>query len=207
MIEQEFFAALTGFGSAEQQQAMWYEVEQSYSSSGRHYYNLSHLNAVFQELRVYRDKFVNWEVIVFATAYHDVVYNPLKSNNEERSADLAVTRLKAVSFPEELTSHCSRMILATKKHHAADQETNLFTDADLSVLGAEPDIYQEYSRQIRREYSVYPDILYKPGRKKVLARFLAMDRIYKTSEFFEKYELRARKNIEIELAVLNGQVK
>ncbi len=95
---------------------MWDEVEENYSKSDRHYHNLSHLNSLLSELKIYKDKFVNWEVIIFAIAYHDLVYNTLKSNNEQRSAETAIKRLTNISFPEKLRTFCGQLILATKKH-------------------------------------------------------------------------------------------
>ncbi len=90
---------------------------------------------------------------------------------------------------------------------SSDFETNLFTDADLSILGSDPDTYKVYSKQIRREYSIYPEIIYNPGRKKVLTHFLKMDKIYKTEEFSDRYELNARINIQTELnSLTNGTV-
>lgn len=200
MIKQQFFAIVNNYiADTNLQNAMWQEIETSYSKSGRHYHTLAHLNAMLAELEVYKHKFTNWDTIIFAIAYHDIVYNTLKSNNEERSADLAVKRLKAISIPEQPIAFCRHLILATKKHEPGDEETNLFTDADLSILGADAETYRRYSEQIRQEYAIYPDLVYNPGRKKVLMHFLAMPNIYKTKEFAAKYEAQARINIETEL--------
>jgi len=75
----------------------------------------------------------------------------------------------------------------------------LFTDADLSILGAEWPIYHNYTDQIRQEYAIYPDFMYKPGRKKVLLHFLKMERIFKTDYFYITFEAQAIKNIKQEL--------
>jgi predicted metal-dependent HD superfamily phosphohydrolase len=92
--------------------------------------------------------------------------------------------------------------MATKRHEPSDDEIDLFTDADLSILGSSPDVYQLYSQQVRQEYSIYPDLLYKAGRKKMLLHFLEMEHIYKTSFFRNKYETTARRNLENELGGL-----
>jgi predicted metal-dependent HD superfamily phosphohydrolase len=93
------------------------------------------------------------------------------------------------------------MILATKSHAASvNRDIDLFTDADLSVLGAAPETYAQYAAGVRKEYSMYPDLHYKPGRRKVLKHFLEMDRIFKTDEFFQLYEKQARENLLHELA-------
>lgn len=195
-VEQEFFASMNRYThDSELQQTRWKEIASGHTRPDRHYHNLTHLNALLHELEPYREKFTNWDVVIFAIVYHDLVYNTLKGNNEEASAAIAVERLRGISFPENLIVICERMILATRTHEARDPETNLFTDADLSILGADPEMYQEYAKQVRREWRLYPDIVYNPGRKKVLRRFMDMARIYKTDEFFNKYEQKARANI------------
>jgi len=47
-----------------------------------------------------------------------------------------------------------------------------------------------------------PDFIYNQGRQKVLKHFLAMNQIYKTDYFFNKYESQARTNLNIELEKL-----
>ena len=91
------------------------------------------------------------------------------------------------------------MILATKKHELSnDPDTNYFLDADLSILGSDRKSYERYATAIRQEYIEVPDALYVPGRLKVLAHFLSMERIYKTDHFKNLLEIQARNNLEIE---------
>jgi len=202
MIKDEFINAVGAYTSEPGNAArLWLEIEKCYNRSDRHYHTLAHLENLLNELQPYRDS-VNWHTIVFAIAYHDAVYNTLKSNNEEKSADLAVKRLASIAFHESDCMQCKKLILATKKHEFADDETNLFTDADLAILGADPHVYTAYTGQIRREYKIYPDLVYKPGRKKVLQHFLDMNTIYKTEAFRGKYEDQARANLYTELKSL-----
>lgn len=205
MIKQEFLKSLNTYTSnSEQQLTMWSEIQKNYSEANRHYHNLAHLNSILTELKIHQDKFSNWDAIVFAIVYHDLVYDASKNNNEEQSAAIALQRLKQIVAPEYLTTFCEHLILATKKHESSDMETNLFTDADLSILGSDSEAYQTYTRQIRLEYSIFPDLVYNPGRKKVLTHFLNMNNIYKTKEFWDKYEQRARANLHAELSVLQS---
>ena len=202
-IKNHFFEAVLAFchdtGMADE---MWRELEEYYTSPGRHYHTLDHLNSMLKELVPFQNQFSNWSTVVFAVAYHDAIYNPLRNNNEEKSAALAVARLQSIEVPEQLTAKCKQLILATKKHEASDYETNLFTDADLSILGSDSTTYNAYAKNVRQEYSMYPDFLYKPGRKKVLIHFLDMERIFKTDEFAGKFEAQARKNVNDELSKL-----
>ena len=181
---------------------LWRELEEKYSPSTRHYHTIDHLDHVLRQLSPLRNAFKNWHVIVFAVAYHDAIYKPLRNDNEEKSAVLAAERLKNIGVPQEYLSKCRQLILATKMHEAADYETNLFTDADLSILGSDSITYNRYIKNIRQEYAIYPDIIYSHGRKKVLLHFLNMKQIFKTEEFSRPLEAQARKNLQEELSRL-----
>lgn len=198
MFQLEFQNALVNY-NPKVGQDLYAEIQKAYSHRSRHYHTLAHLDQLVTELKPLRDQFSCWATVVFAIAYHDFVYDATRKDNEERSAAVAAARLSEIDFPTIEISSCVKFILATKKHDAVNREVDLFTDADLSILGATPERYQHYAAEVRKEYSIYPNLLYKPGRKKVLLHFLAMKRIFKTNEFYEKYELRARINMESEL--------
>jgi len=124
---------------------------------------------------------------------------------EEESASLAETRMNKIGVGEEDIKQCVNQILATKSHKVDDNpDTNIFTDADLSILGREWEDYEAYCKKVRKEYAIYPMVLYKKGRKKVLKHFLEMDQIFKTEVFSEKYEKQARENLKRELENLGG---
>ena len=91
----------------------------------------------------------------------------------------------------------------TKEHQlATDEDTNFLLDIDLSVLGKNPEEYKQYSDNIRKEYRIYPDFMYRKGRLKVLKNMLALDAIYKTEFFKQAYENQARENLKLEISKL-----
>ena len=111
--------------------------------------------------------------------------------------------MEQISVNKETIQRCNRHILATKTHSLSeDSDTNYFTDADLSVLGKEWKLYTVYYINVRKEYSIYPDLMYNSGRKKVLTHFLEMNRIFKTDYFYRKFEEQAKENISRELSLL-----
>ena len=59
-----------------------------------------------------------------------------------------------------------------------------------------------YLKNVRKEYSLYPNLVYNPGRKKVLQHFVEMEKIFKTEYFFEKFEAQAKENLKQELEQL-----
>ncbi|MGB1315039.1 MAG: hypothetical protein ACPG4Y_03410, partial [Chitinophagales bacterium] len=135
--------------------------------------------------------------------YHDIIYNALKANNELKSAELAKKRLIQLSVNNSTITHCFNHILATKNHtKSINDDTNYFLDADLSILGKPWDTYSLYIKNIRKEYAIYPDLIYNSGRKKVIQHFLNMENIFKSNFFIDKYELKAKQNLKKELSLL-----
>jgi len=204
MIEKEFSDVLYSICNDKKTVATyWLEIQLQYSKSSRHYHNLQHLNHLTQQLLPIKHLLQNWPVIVFAIAWHDIIYSATSKNNELKSAELAVKRLKAIQLNDENIKDCYDLIIATKAHSLSDNpDTNYFTDADLSILGSGADEYLIYTQQIRKEYNIYPTIVYNPGRKKVLQHFLSMHSIFKTDYFYNLYEKTARNNLQAELSRL-----
>lgn len=178
----------------------WEELERHYRHKKRHYHTLAHLENLYVQLSEVRNEIEDWHCVLFTLYYHDVIYKATRSDNEEKSAELALQRMQQLSVPKAAILRCKNQILATKAHGSSDdQDTNYFTDADLAILGQDWNSYAVYAHNVREEYSIYPDLLYKPGRKKVLLHFLAMERIFKTDHFYAKFEQQAKENMLKEL--------
>lgn len=203
MLKQVFLELALKYTNNTSSEQLWHEIEKQYSDPDRHYHNLSHLDHMMGELISTRSGIEDWDTVLFSMFYHDIVYNPLAQDNEEKSAELSIGRLGETSFPEEKIYKCSSIILATKAHDwTEDNDSRIFIDADLSILGKDWNSYLHYCKQIREEYTIYPDPIYQMGRKNVLNHFLEMQRIFKTEHFFVHYEKQARQNIEKEIVIL-----
>ena len=206
MFEQTFKTQLSSITTnTELIEQLWTEIKAKYSKSNRHYHNLAHLNNLETELLPLKDKISDWQTLIFSIAYHDIVYNTLKTDNEEKSAEFANSRLLRLALSDVQRNKCHSQIIATKGHALTeDVDTNYFTDADLAILGSNSNEYVNYAKLIRKEYKLYPDFVYIPGRKKVLEHFIQMSRIYKTDYFYHKYEVQTRKNINDEIIQLTS---
>lgn len=181
----------------------WKQVKRAYSSKSRYYHNLAHLQHIYECLLPIKTKIEDWDVVLFTLFYHDYIYNPLRKNNELKSAQFAKKVLEHTSLPAERIKRSYLQILGTKTHEfSIDNDANYFNDADLAILGSEPAVYKTYLENIRKEYRMYPTFVYNKGRHKVVAHFLAMDKIYKTAHFQEMFEDGARSNLEAELTSL-----
>jgi len=181
-------------------------IVEHYSAKNRAYHNLSHIQSLLSLSESLPDKIQNRDALYFAIWFHDVIYDTKRSDNEEKSAEFAVEALAGLGVPEQTVGVTREMILATKHHRAAGLSWDMkaFLDLDTSILGAPEDIYKEYSRAIRKEYSWVPGFLYRKGRMKVLNDFLDRESIYQTEEIRAKYETQARHNIAEEIRALSG---
>ena len=204
MLKELFLSFISQYtNDADLRQKLWLEIEKYYSGKKRHYHNLKHLENLLAELTELKTVVNNWDAIVLAIFYHDVVYKAHRKDNEEQSALLANTHLQQLNCQAVLIDQVNKLILATKSHQLSDDaDVNLFTDADLSILGKDWETYNTYCFNVRKEYAIYPDLLYKPGRKNALQHFLSMNRIFKTEHFYKKYEESAKKNMEREIESL-----
>ena len=180
----------------------WVEIEKRYSEKKRYYHNLTHLTYMTEKAMHYKDRLTDPDTVLFSIFYHDIIYNPRRQNNEQKSAEFAKNRLTRLGLPSDQIARCQHQITATAHQTTAvydDSDTNYLVDFDLAILGESREVYEDYARKIRKEYAIYPAFLYKKGRKKVLHYFLAMDSIFKTKEFHAQYEQRARENLKAEL--------
>lgn len=183
------------------------ELIRAYSEPGRHYHNLDHIAALLELLDRHGNDLRTRDAVELAIFFHDAVYVPTRPDNEAASAALARARLTQLGVGDALVSEVEHLILATR-HGASladadsDPDLALLLDLDLSVLGAERAAYAAYARAIRSEYAIVPDDLYRPGRRRVLAEFLARPRIYATPRLRDLWEVTARSNLQWERTTL-----
>lgn len=183
--------------------SFWREISNHYNDSSRLFHTLRHLDSVYSLLLEVKEEISDWPMLMFAVAYHDIIFNPLRNNNQANSAALAVERLYELGVNKCRIDLCEAHILATRKHDfSLSSDTNYFTDADIAIFGADPEEYVEYYKKIREEYNIFPTVVYNPGRRKVLEHFLDMPRIFKTDYFADRFEKQARINLGMELQEL-----
>lgn len=184
---------------------LWKEISKSYTYKTRYYHNLSHVHNMLLQAKDFKTEIQDLEALKFAIWYHDIIYKFSRKDNELKSALLAEKRLKLINFDEKRIEIVKKLIISTKNHELIleqNKDNAYLLDLDLSILGTDWETYQKYIRNIRKEYKVYPDFMYKPGRKKVLKHFLERETLYFTNDFKNKYEVQARKNLKKEIELL-----
>lgn len=166
----------------------------AYAHPPRHYHTMNHVADCLVRLDEYRALARSPDEVELALWFHDAIYDATRTDNEEKSAWLAhqVCARLGVSAADDVRD----LVLATK-HGASKPQGDeiLIVDIDLSILGAEPDAYDEYAGAIRREYAFVDDETYASARGGFLRDMLARDRIYTLDPIRSVYEDRARANM------------
>lgn len=176
----------------------------AYSVPHRFYHTLEHLNEMFNVAGKLADEAIDLSAVQLAIWFHDAVYDPPATDNEDRSAALAVELLRPRGIPEETLECVVAMIRATAHGTVSDvgADTAVLLDADLAILSAEERRYARYAADIRREYGWVDETAYRAGRTKVLEGFLRRPRIYRTERMHAAAEEAARANLRTEVAGL-----
>lgn len=180
------------------------ELIKKYAGRGRYYHNWHHIEALLALSDEYSAMIADKDAVDFAIFYHDAIYNVLRKDNEARSAKMAVERLAKLGIPERIINHVDVFIQATQTHQVpsdfgAVKDLQYFLDFDMSILGAEREVYREYKENVRKEYRLIPAAMYRPGRKKFLQTCLQSKFIFYTDSFRARYEAQARSNLLWEL--------
>ncbi|MBL7999168.1 MAG: hypothetical protein JNL32_11075 [Candidatus Kapabacteria bacterium] len=181
--------------------SLWIDIVTAYSEQWRHYHTLCHLELMLLELQNVKYLINDWNSVLFALFYHDIVYLPTRTDNEEVSAVFLSRVQDILGVPHRCRVQSEEFVRATSGHtHTTEIDKGLFLDADLAILGQEWEKYSLYAANIRREYGMFSDVQYNEGRAAVLRRFLNMKFIYSTNEFRDRYEIRAKENLQRELS-------
>ena len=179
------------------------ELKCLYEKPKRHYHTIDHALECVTNFEQLRGETCHALEVEGALWYHDAIYDPRKHDNEEKSAEWAWKRFRAIGKGEEFCNLVRRLILATK--HDKEPKTieeKIVIDVDLVILAADTESFSRYEEDIRKEYDFVPEDQYKEGRANILRSFLFRENIYFTELFHEYYEERARENLEASIEKL-----
>ena len=182
---------------------VYQELVSFYSESHRYYHNLTHISDCLHEFDAARALAQQPLAVELAIWFHDAIYTTQAADNEEKSAELGKRRISEAGVGAELCQSVYALVMATKTHDATlHSDAPLLVDVDLSILGKSEERFWKYEAQIRSEYDWVPDAVFANKRAEILQRFLARERIYSTSQFYELYEKQARANIDASIQKL-----
>ena len=183
-------------------------LEGAHSKGRRMYHTLAHVSDVARHFDFARARAsVSDPATVFvAILFHDAIYDALASDNEARSAALALEWV-ARSNVDVSPARVEAFVLATAAHGtiepAGDLDLALFLDSDMAILGASEAEYDAYERGVAYEYAeAYPEAAYRMGRSRFLEKLIAKPRLYTSDLFHETFDVVARENLRRAMASL-----
>ncbi|MFJ5777542.1 hypothetical protein [Streptomyces sp. NPDC093094] len=171
----------------------------------RKYHTLAHLVAVLDHVDTLERYATDADAVRLAAWFHDAVYLPDRSENEERSARLAERALTEAGVPAERTAEVARLVRLTVTHDPAEDDFDgqVLCDADLAVLASPPSAYAAYTAAVREEYHFVPGDAFRAGRSAVLSQLLELPRLFRTPYGREHWEATARWNLRGEREMLS----
>jgi len=191
----------------------WQVIHRGYSENARHYHTLKHIGHMLWLMK--NDQMISKTIqdstsMTFAAFFHDVIYDPLSKENEDKSAEAFSLFFKEANVQNLDCSVVVEYIVATKTHstdeHRLDgnwgtTDLHLFLDLDMAILSVNEADYNHYAAKIRKEYSHFTEDAYCKGRAQVLENFLS-HRVYCCQDTYKAWEANARHNISTEISKL-----
>lgn len=180
----------------------------AYADPARHYHDTRHLADVLTRLQELADAGERFEQVpvVLAAWFHDSVYDG-ERDAEERSAVWAEEALSLQCDPD-LTAEVARLVRLTEFHEPAADDANgcALSDADLAILAAPDERYDEYAAGVRQEFAHLSDEDFRNGRVQALEALVEKQPLFATEHGRDQWEARAQDNIRRELAALGVTV-
>ncbi|HEY2187344.1 MAG TPA: N-methyl-D-aspartate receptor NMDAR2C subunit, partial [Caldimonas sp.] len=161
-----------------------------------------HLHECLDRFEACRDLALRPAEVEVALWFHDAIYDVRRADNERRSADWARDAVLTSGATRDTAERIEALVMTTRHATAtpATTDAQLLVDIDLAILGADPERFAEYERQIRREYAHVAEAAFRARRRAILAAFLARERIYGTPRLHDELEHRARANLSLAIA-------
>jgi len=184
-------------------------LRRQYDRWPRRYHDARHLLACVRACAEVRALLPAPGEVAFALWFHDAVYLPWRRDNEARSALQARSAAQRLALGDAFGARVHALVLATahlaaRTGDADDPATDWVLDIDLGILGAPPDAYDRYERDVRREFFWMGPRAWREGRAALLRHFLAQPAIYRTPHFHACLEAPAPANLERALARLGA---
>jgi predicted metal-dependent HD superfamily phosphohydrolase len=171
-----------------------------YCEPHRLYHNIGHIGACLGQLDLALDHVADPMAVELALWFHDVIYDPHAPDNERQSAEYWRIHANGFVAPELVDKVHELILLTIHDEEPAEPSGQYLVDIDLSGFGQDRSLFERDGDSIRREYPHLSDRRYYANLFRFLKPMLERPNVYRTAFFRERYEARARMNIQRELA-------
>jgi predicted metal-dependent HD superfamily phosphohydrolase len=181
--------------------ALGVELLDRYQHVGRRYHDARHLVEVLGHIDELGAFAADPRAVELAGWFHDAVYDASRPDNEEASARFAEDALPSYDVAPQTVAHVAGLVRLTAAHdpEKGDADGAVLCDADLAILAADPLRYAEYVQDVRAEYHRISEQTFRERRSVVLWSLLQRPTVFCTAEGIQRWESKARRNLETEL--------
>jgi predicted metal-dependent HD superfamily phosphohydrolase len=146
------------------------DILQCWSEPHRAYHGITHLVDLLEQIEGHvslpqKER----DMLTLVAIFHDIIYNPRRTDNEARSAELF---LQCISMDKDSPDiqEIATIIRDTKTHKPSTPLSVIFCHMDTDVVRRPYPELLQWEDGIRREYSHLPGIAYVVGRVRFLEK-------------------------------------
>lgn len=172
------------------------DLRRRYTEPHRRYHTLDHITHCIQQLDMATALMEDPDAVEMALWFHDAIYEPGACNNEQKSVELFLQIAQDHFLPIFISKVCGLILATTHRQAPEDGDDAFITDIDLSGFGLPWEQFLLDSKALREEQDHISDEAFYPAHLKFLNSLLKRPRIFVNDFFNERYEQRARQNIE-----------
>lgn len=143
-----------------------------WNESHRSYHNQNHLHDLINQINESKSNYSGkeYEKLLISSLFHDIVYDPMKNDNEEKSAQFFIECCVDKNNPDIL--EIKQIILDTKNHEPNTKLSESFNKFDMNIVERNFNELLEWEEGIFEEFKGYGKEAYREKRIKFLESLL-----------------------------------
>ena len=183
-------------GATDHSETIHQQLVQAYEEPGRFYHTIKHIQCCLRLLEDVEDMAGNADALALSIWFHDAIYQPGASDNEQRSADWFMTETQGV-FGDDFRNIVYGHIIATLHCNSEikDHDSRLMIDIDLSSFGMPWSVFLRDSENVRKEFPQLSDDEFYPKQCAFSQSLLGKSHFFQSDYFYRHYEDQARLNL------------
>lgn len=166
----------------------------------RYYHNQQHLIELIEKINSIKKTLSEkeYDKLILCALFHDIVYQPNYTDNEERSANFFLSCCQDKDNVDILEIY--NMIIETKTHKSTDKLSVIFNNFDMDIVESDYDKLLEWEMGIRNEFVPHYGVeLYKNGRLSFLNSLLDKypnntENLLKLIDYIKNNDINSEKN-------------
>jgi pantetheine-phosphate adenylyltransferase len=146
-----------------------------YNEKHRFYHTFSHVENIIYCINNLNYTEEQRNILYYSALFHDIVYNPKNSNNEEKSIEFFINYIQEnnIKIKESSKKQIIQIILDTKNGIGENKLSKDFQSFDRAILYSSFKDLLQYEKLIMKEYQYLDYSIYKKNRIKFLSSFVS----------------------------------